>query len=54
MKAVIIDDEPLVREDLRYLLSQHPDIEIIAQAGTVLQAEKIFSEIFQKITKLFS
>ena len=44
MKAVIIDDEPLVREDLRYLLSQHPDIEIIAQAGTVLQAEKIFSE----------
>ena len=45
MKAIIIDDEPLVREDLRYLLSGHPDIEIIGEAGTVPQAEKLLSGV---------
>ena len=44
MDAIIIDDEPLVRKDLCYLLSGHPDIEIIGEAGTVPQAEKLLAE----------
>lgn len=45
MKTVIIDDEPLVRADLRYLLLGHPDIEVIGEAGTVPQAEKLLSKV---------
>ncbi len=33
MRAVIVDDEPLAREGLRLLLADHPDIELVGEAG---------------------
>jgi len=33
MKVVIVDDEPLARDRLRELLSAHPGVEVVAEAG---------------------
>ena len=38
MKAIIIDDEPPARRELRRLLSDFPWIEIIGEAGNITQA----------------
>jgi two-component system LytT family response regulator len=38
MKAMIVDDEPLARRELRRLLAEFPWVEIIAEAGTVAEA----------------
>jgi two-component system, LytTR family, response regulator len=38
MKAMIIDDEPLARRELRWLLREHPWIEIVGEAGHVEDA----------------
>ena len=35
MKAMIVDDEPLARRELRRLLAEFPWVEIIAEAGNV-------------------
>jgi DNA-binding LytR/AlgR family response regulator len=45
VKAIIIDDEPMAREDLRRLLAEHPDIRIIGEVGTVPTAEQILTEL---------
>jgi two-component system, LytTR family, response regulator len=34
IRALLVDDEPLARSNLRYLLRQDPDIESIAEAGS--------------------
>ncbi len=39
MKAIIIDDEQLARDELRYLLNDIEDIEIIGEAENINQAE---------------
>lgn len=44
MKAVIVDDERLAREELRGLLLEHPAIEVCGEAGTVAQAKEIIAE----------
>jgi two-component system LytT family response regulator len=38
MKAMIVDDEPLARRELRRLLADFPWVEIVAEAGNVAQA----------------
>ena len=43
IKSIIIDDEPLVRDDLRYMLIRHPNIDIIGEAGTVPKARELLS-----------
>ena len=45
MKGIIIDDEPMAREDLNHLLAAHPDMSIIGEAGTVSQAEKMLAKL---------
>ena len=35
IKAIIIDDERLARNELKKLLEQHPEIEIIDEASNV-------------------
>jgi two-component system LytT family response regulator len=37
-KALIVDDERLARRELAYLLRQHPEIEIVGEAGSVEEA----------------
>lgn len=38
MKALIVDDEPLARRELRRLLAEFPWIEIVGEAGDVAEA----------------
>lgn len=38
MKALLIDDEPLARRELRTLLRAHPDIQIMGEAGNATEA----------------
>jgi two-component system LytT family response regulator len=40
LKAIIIDDEPFVRDDLRDMLAAHGDIEVAGEAGTIAEAKK--------------
>jgi two-component system LytT family response regulator len=40
MKALIVDDEPLARRELRRLLASHPSIEIVGEAGDIDQAQE--------------
>jgi len=44
-KAIIVDDEPLVRDDLRYMLRDHPDIEIVGEADGIDAAKAALSEV---------
>jgi len=38
MKALIVDDEPLARRELRRLLASHPSIQIVGEAGDIDEA----------------
>jgi two-component system, LytTR family, response regulator len=45
MKACIVDDERLAREELKWLLSQHRDVEIVGEAGTVTEALRLLPRL---------
>ena len=45
MKALIIDDTRLARQELQYLLKEHKDIEVIDEAENVDEAFKMINEI---------
>lgn len=51
MRVLIIDDEPLARDELRYLVSQHPVIEDIQEAATI--SEGLEKMLQQPIDLLF-
>ncbi|HWS66345.1 MAG TPA: LytTR family DNA-binding domain-containing protein [Steroidobacteraceae bacterium] len=40
MKALIVDDEPLARRELRRLLAVHPSIQIVGEAGDIDEAHE--------------
>jgi two-component system LytT family response regulator len=40
MKALIVDDEPLARRELRRLLASHPSIEIVGEVGDIDEAHE--------------
>ncbi len=44
LRAMIIDDEVFVREDLRYMLASNNDIEVVCESGTINEAKKLLSE----------
>ncbi|WP_028116705.1 two-component system response regulator BtsR [Ferrimonas senticii] len=44
IRTLIIDDEPLARQELALLLSEHHDIEVVAEAGNAIEG---FSQIQQ-------
>ena len=43
LKVLIVDDEPFAREDLRYMLAKHQDIEVIWEAGKIEEARNILA-----------
>jgi two-component system LytT family response regulator len=45
MKALIVDDERLARNELRRLLSRHPQIEIVGEAANALQARQALEDL---------
>jgi len=44
LKAALVDDEPFVRADLRYMLSRHRKVEVVWETGIFDEAKKIFTE----------
>lgn len=44
VKAMVIDDEPFARDDLKYMLSAHEEIEVAWETGRVDEARKLLSE----------
>ena len=44
LKSLIVDDEPFVREDLRQMLADHREIEVIGEAGTIAEAKKLLAD----------
>lgn len=45
MRALIIDDERLAREELRELLAAHPEIEVVGEAANGPEAQKRIAEL---------
>jgi two-component system response regulator LytT len=45
LTALIVDDEPLARDELAYLLKDFPDIEVIASAANGLEAIALINDI---------
>lgn len=45
VKAIIVDDENLARQDLASLLEKYPEINIAAEAGNAADAKKIIDEL---------
>lgn len=45
MKALVIDDEPLARSELRRMLKKHPEVEIAGEAANADEARKAISEL---------
>ncbi len=43
-KTMLIDDEPFIRDDLRYLLSRYRQIEVVWETGVFQEAIKIIGE----------
>jgi len=44
MKAVVVDDEQLARDELQFLLEQLDDIDVVAQAGNGVEALRVIEE----------
>ena len=45
MRALIVDDERLAREELRELLAAHPEIEVVGEAANGPEAQKRIAEL---------
>jgi two-component system LytT family response regulator len=45
MKAIIIDDERLARQELKNLLALHKDVEVIAECSDAIQAKEKINEL---------
>jgi two-component system, LytTR family, response regulator len=45
MNALIVDDERMARQELRRLLSAHPEIEIAGEANTGEQAQELIAQL---------
>ena len=45
MKAIIIDDERLARQELKNLLAEHKEIEVIAECSDAVQAKEKINEL---------
>jgi two-component system LytT family response regulator len=43
LRAFIVDDEPFVRADIRQLLGIYPDLEVVAEAGTLDECEQVLA-----------
>ena len=45
IRAVIVDDELLARENMRDLLQVHPEVAIVGEAATVQQAREVLKKV---------
>jgi two-component system LytT family response regulator len=52
MKALIVDDEPLARRELRRLLTAHPSIQIVGEAGDIDEAHERIESLAPEVVFL--
>ena len=52
LKTIVVDDEQLARDELRYLLEQLGGIEIVAQAGNGVEALRVIEEYLPDLVML--
>lgn len=52
MNALIIDDEPLARRELRRLLAAHPSIQIVGEAGDIDEARERIESLAPEVVFL--
>ena len=52
LRAVLVDDEQLAREELHYMLNQLGTVEVIAQAGNGLEAIPIIERVSPEVVFL--
>src|SRR5205809_652851 len=52
LRAILVDDEQLAREELNYMLSQLAGVEVIAQAGNGLEAIPIIERVSPEVVFL--
>jgi two-component system, LytTR family, response regulator len=45
MRALLVDDEPLARRELRRLLVEHPEVEVIGEAGHAAEATRLVASL---------
>ena len=45
LRALVVDDESPARDELRYLLSAHPEVEIVGEAGSAVEAIKLAASV---------
>lgn len=45
MKAIIVDDERLARSELRAMLAEHPEVEVVGEADSVVQALELIERV---------
>ncbi len=45
LRALIVDDEPPARSELRYQLERHPDVEVIGEAATAREAQALIRAV---------
>jgi DNA-binding LytR/AlgR family response regulator len=50
MKALIVDDEPLARRELRRLLAAHRSIQIVGEAGDIDEAHERIESLAREIS----
>ena len=44
IRTIVVDDEPLAREELAFLLKAHPDIQIVAEGSNGIEAFQLIRE----------
>ncbi|BFV60424.1 response regulator transcription factor [Kitasatospora sp. CMC57] len=45
IRVVLADDQPLVRSGLRVIMTDHPDLEVVGEAGTGAEAVRLAQEL---------
>ncbi|WP_329143096.1 response regulator transcription factor [Streptomyces niveus] len=45
VRVVLADDQPLIRSGLRVLIADHPDLNVVGEAGTGAQAVRLVREL---------
>ena len=45
LKTVVVDDEQLARDELRFLLEQLEGVEVVAQAGNGVEALRVIEDL---------
>ncbi len=45
MRALIVDDEPLARRELRRLLEVHAEVQVVGEAGGTAEAERLLTDL---------